>query len=179
MISILTLLPDTDENKKKKVTTLYHETVKPLYCLLTGRMGLSQEDAEDMMQEAYLYLYEHFDRLDTHAPGAVLSYLTCVCRSRYCDLKRSGDALNAAPGELDDRLEMADPSDIEREFIDADAVRECMSRLSEPERTLMIMIYYHGMSYAEIADLTGVSEGTLRKRHCVALKKMRKMMDDR
>ncbi len=48
MLSFLTSLPDTDDDKAKKITELYNDTVKPLYSYLTRSMELSREDTENL-----------------------------------------------------------------------------------------------------------------------------------
>ncbi len=178
MLSFLTSLPDTDDDKAKKITELYNDTVKPLYSYLTRSMELSREDAEDLMQEAYIYVYRRFDSLELDDSRNALSYLICVCRSRYRNALRSKDPLVAELVDgLDDAEGKADPGDLEGEFADAEAVRSAMAALPDRYRRLLTMIYYHDMTYAEISELTGVDPGTLRKSHYTALRKLRSLIE--
>jgi RNA polymerase sigma-70 factor (ECF subfamily) len=58
-------------------------------------------------------------------------------------------------------------------------VRRLVSELPEDQREVVIMRHYAGMSFREIADMTGVSINTALGRMRYALINMRKIMEEK
>jgi len=104
--------------------------------------------AEEAVQEAFAAVYERWDRLER--PGAFLR--TCVvneCRSRH---RRAAVALRK-------RHLVADPDvvlDRHAELADA------LARLPRQRRAAVVLRHYLQMNTAEIAEVMGVSEGTVK-----------------
>ena len=66
----------------------------------------------------------------------------------------------------------ADFSDVERREL-AQAVREAVAQLPEPEQQIIACVFYRGMSTIEAADVLGIDATTAQKRKENALKRLR------
>ena len=47
-----------------------------------------------------------------------------------------------------------------------------LRRLSEPERTVIVLKHIHGFQYDEISAMTGMPEGTLKSHACRGRRKL-------
>jgi RNA polymerase sigma-70 factor (ECF subfamily) len=121
---------------------------------LTG----SHEDAEDVVQEAFLRAYSAFDSL--RGDDARPWLLTIVRNTAYTWLKRHRPTL-----ELDENL--AGPSNPEALLLasaDAGRVRDAIASLPPDFRTAIVLREFEELSYKEIAAVTGAPMGTVMSR---------------
>ena len=126
--------------------------------------------AEDIMQEAFLQVYQKLETLED--PTKFLRWLYVIV-DRLCIAWCRKNRLQTEP------LADPDPTEIETEtysqfvamqnahtFAEArrDLVENLLAKLQESSRTAITLHYFKGMTYAEIGDFLGVSEGTIKSR---------------
>ena len=126
--------------------------------------------AEDIMQEAFLQVYQKLETLEDPTKFSKWLY---VIVDRLCIAWCRKNRLQTEP------LEDPDPTEIETEaysqfvamqnahtFAEArrDLVENLLAKLQESSRTAITLHYFKGMTYAEIGDFLGVSEGTIKSR---------------
>lgn len=112
--------------------------------------------AEDVTQEAFARAYREWRRVGEYdQPGAwVRKVAVNLTRSRWRKLRNEARGL-ARVG--------APPPDDPPELPPADAaVWRAVRRLPHRQATAIALHYVDGLSVAEIADLTGVAEGTTK-----------------
>ena len=147
----------------KAFEDLYHEHVKAVFRFamsVTGR----RETAEDLTSEAFLALHRNLESIDeTRLPG----WLLTVVRNRARDLwrhqeveQRHADALVAEP---------VAPSGLSLEQWILEG-----AGLKPVHRTCVMLRYVHGMTRAEIATETGLSETQVKGHLQYALELLRK-----
>jgi RNA polymerase sigma-70 factor (sigma-E family) len=115
-----------------------------LALLLVG----SQEQAEEIVQDAFAQLFERWDRIDR--PGAYLR--TCVvngCRRTHRRRRQDDRAAAGAPRLL--------PADL-----GANDMLDALAALPARRRAAVVLRYYEDLSEAEIADALGVRPGTVK-----------------
>lgn len=125
-----------------------------VYRLAYARTG-SRADAEDITQETFL-------RLVAAAPvfrdeGHCRAWLLRVALNCAADLHRSAWRRRRVP--LEEAAELAAP-----EAEAGDSVLEAVLALPEAYRAPIHLFYYEEMSVAEIAQVLGKREGTVRTR---------------
>lgn len=132
----------------------------------SGMLG-SREDAEDVLQDLYIKLWQQRDTLDcVHNPPG---YATRVLKNLCIDRLRARRQDEPLPPEL----EGSEPgySDIEnRESIRR--IASAIGKLPETQRRILEMRTLQGLSYEEISELTGKNQLALR----VLLSKARKTL---
>lgn len=147
--------------------TLVERYKRPVYSLAYRLLG-NGADAEDAAQETFVRAYT---RMCTYQPtGRFGSWLLAIT-SHWCidHLRRrravSLDAIGAgaglestgiAAGEMPESLMIQ--SERQRE------VRQWVTCVPEPYRTVLILRYWHDLSYAEISETTGLPVSTIRMR---------------
>jgi RNA polymerase sigma-70 factor (ECF subfamily) len=140
---------------------------RPVYSLAYRMLG-DAGDAEDAAQETFLRAYSGLGAYEPRRRFAswLLSITAHWCIDRL--RRRKGIALeyldDIAPlGGLDERTEAAA---IVRE--DERETQRWLGMLPAQYRLMIVLRYWHDLSYAEIADLTGLSLSTVRMRLCRA-----------
>jgi RNA polymerase sigma-70 factor, ECF subfamily len=123
----------------------------------------SPHDAEDVVQEAYLRAFRSFDRYRGGDPRAWL--LSIVRNGCYSWLRRRGEATETAldPAELPDELAAGPEARIIGQS-DGVMLRRALEELPVEFREAMVLRELEGLSYREIAEVTGAPLGTVMSR---------------
>jgi RNA polymerase sigma-70 factor (ECF subfamily) len=140
------------------------ERYGPAILRFATRMLTDAGAAEEVMQEVFVKVIGRSHQYDGRA--AVNSWLFAIaanaCRDRRRrDRRATVVPLDAAP-EPPARGEGAEMRLIDRER--RDAVRRALATLSEEQREALILARYHGLPYAEIARVLGISVGAVKTR---------------
>jgi len=135
---------------------------------LVARMVPDRDQASDAVQEAFFSAYRN---LAGFRGGSVKSWLNRICVNAAMDAQRARRRRPAQPyPELEDESwqppagEEADP---ERQVMTAErtrVLREAMTRITDDQRAAIVLFDVEGYDYAEIAEMTGVSLGTVKSR---------------
>lgn len=141
---------------------------------LARRLLADRTLAEEIVQEVFLRLWNDPDRFDPDR-GSLRSYLLAQCHGRSVDLIRS-ESSRRRREEKELTLAAEAGYDLEHEVWDmavAERVKATLQTLPEGEREAILLAYFGGHTYREVADLLGTPEGTVKSRIRSGLKKMR------
>ncbi|HEX7309448.1 MAG TPA: ECF RNA polymerase sigma factor SigK [Lentzea sp.] len=144
-----------------------------LYDLVSGavfglvrRVLRDQAQSEEVFQEVMLEVWRTASRFDADR-GKAMTWILTMTHRRAVDRVRS--AQSAA--DRDERvaaLNVPTPFDevVEQvtERLEQRKVRRCLSFLTELQRESVLMAYYQGYSYPEVASLLDVPLGTVKTR---------------
>ena len=143
---------------------------------LLGRL----EDAQDAAQEVFLRLYRHLDRFDAGRPLEPWLYRVTVnvCR----DLGRRRRQRQAVPlEEVEPSLPLAsadpDPGAAASLAEERRIVEQALGTLAEKERAALVLRDVEGLPTAEVAEILGSSQTTVRSQICRARLKIKKYRD--
>lgn len=146
----------------------FHDEIEPLlgpaYNLARWLTG-HHEDAEDVVQEAFLRAFSALETLRGAAPKPWL--LTIVRNTAFTLLARRG---NPAAPVIDEKAmataaeTSAGPETLALAAHDRDRVRAALEALSPEFREAVVLRELEGFSYKEIASITGVPMGTVMSR---------------
>ncbi len=131
--------------------------------------------AEDVVQEAFLSVWRHAERIDA-GRGKLSSLVLTVVHHKAID------ALRTKRGQMV-RQVVADPANIEKEgpdvsehvlrSLDREAVKGAVEGLPEEQRRPIVMAYFEGLTHVEISESLGLPLGTVKSRLRLGLEKMR------
>jgi RNA polymerase sigma-70 factor, ECF subfamily len=129
--------------------------------------------SEEVMQEVLLEVWRTAARFDP-ASGSASAWIMTLAHRRAVDRVRSEQ--RAAEREL--RAATASVAyDEVTEAVEArlehERVRRCLEALTDLQRESVTLAYYHGYSYPEVAQLLGLSVGTVKTRMRDGLIKLR------
>jgi RNA polymerase sigma factor (sigma-70 family) len=122
----------------------------------------SHEDAEDVVQEAFLRAFSAFESLR----GEAKPWLLTIVRNTSMDcLKRNRGAQSVGYDEAPDAAEPSpDPEESLLIARDRESVRQALEQLPTDFREALVLREMEGLSYKEIAATVGVPLGTVMSR---------------
>ena len=128
-------------------------------------------DAEDVVQEACLRAFRFFDSF--HGGDSRAWLLTIVRHTCYTWLKKNrSHELVAFDEELDGVESGADPEELLLQSANQQSLRKAVEELPIEFREVIILRELEGLSYKEIARVTGVPLGTVMSRLARARKRL-------
>jgi len=135
--------------------------------------------AQDVTQEIFLRLWNEPQRFDPQR-GSLRSFLLREAHSRSIEKVRSEEARRQreSRSEFRDRPEFRDAEDDVITSLTSNEVRNALSQLPEAERSAIVLAYYGGHSYREVASVLGAPEGTIKSRIRSGLLKLSSLIDD-
>jgi RNA polymerase sigma-70 factor, ECF subfamily len=118
-----------------------------------------REDAEDLVQEAFLAAYQYLDSFEVGRPFG--PWLIRIVLNRGANLRRSRARRTTEP-EIEGVSDAPSALD-ESERIDTGRVlRDALATLSERQRLIVTMFDVDGMTSAEIGETMQLAPGTVR-----------------
>lgn len=177
---LLQRLRAKDERALETLYDRYNGLVFTLAFRITGDRQLAQE----VLQDAFLRCWNSAGQFDD-TRGHVAAWLMGIARNRAIDVLRSRqhqdqlreDALSGgASGESnegDPPVSSAHPDHSEAVLVQH-TVRGALASLSEPQRQVIELAYYSGLTQMEIATKLSTPLGTIKTRMRDGLEKMRR-----
>jgi RNA polymerase sigma-70 factor, ECF subfamily len=127
-----------------------------LFTLAARTLG-SVDEAADAVQEAFIRAWLGLDRFRGGSLFSTWLYRIALNAAHDQRLKRRTEP-------LDETREPADPQDAFLTSELSGALQEALNELEDDYRVAVVLFDVLGCSYAEIAELTGVAEGTVKSR---------------
>ena len=140
----------------------------------------NEEDARDVVQEAYLRAFKSFGGF--HGSNGRAWLLTIVRNTSYTLLKknRAVDLTTTFDEEIHPSgHESVSPATLLERSEDADLVREAMDKLPVDFREILVLRHLEGLSYKEIADIAQIPPGTVMSRLARARGKLKECLATR
>lgn len=137
----------------------------------------NEEDAQDVVQEAYLRAFRSFGGFRGSNGRAWL--LTIVRNTSYTLLKKSHAVDLTTP--FDEEIhatghEFVSPATILEHSEDSDLIREAIDDLPAEFREIVVLRHQEGLSYKEIADIAQIPPGTVMSRLARARAKLKEYL---
>jgi RNA polymerase sigma-70 factor (ECF subfamily) len=125
--------------------------------------------AEDVLEETFIKLY-HSNLDET---GKLKNWLYRVATNLSYKLIRRGKR-EIAP--CDDQLPGPESTSREENSLTKVDLQRTLAKIPEKQRTVIVLKFYQGMKYGEIADVLGCPLGTVKTRMHEGLKKLRQIL---
>ena len=118
-----------------------------------------REDAEDLVQEAFLAAYQYLDSFDVGRPFG--PWLMRIVLNRGANLRRSRARRSTEPetegvSDAPSALEESERQDLGR------VLQQALGTLSERQRLIVTMFDVDGLTSAEIGEIMELAPGTVR-----------------
>jgi RNA polymerase sigma-70 factor (ECF subfamily) len=125
----------------------------------------NEQDAQDVVQEAYLRAFKSFGGF--HGSNGRAWLLTIVRNTSYTLLKKNRAVDLTTP--FDEEIhasghESVSPTTILEQSEDAELIRQVMDELPVEFREILTLRHMEGLSYNEIADIAQLAPGTVMSR---------------
>jgi RNA polymerase sigma-70 factor, ECF subfamily len=144
-----------DEQAFESLMTRYQA---PLFRYLRGLVS-DPEQARDLLQETFLRAYRSIDTLDD--PSLLRSWLYRIAHNQAYSVLRRRRLISWLPLAFGQHLSTPAP---DRGAVELARVEDALARIPMQQRAPLLLHLVAGFSYAEVAALLQVSEGTVRMR---------------
>ncbi|WP_344877558.1 ECF RNA polymerase sigma factor SigK [Allokutzneria multivorans] len=154
--------------------SLYEVLAGPIYGVVL-RVLRDQAQSEEVAQEVLVELWRTATR---YAPdkGSVLTWALTVAHRRAVDRVRSAQSSadrEDRAGRLDTERPFDEVSEQVAARLEREQVRVCLTTLTELQREAVMLAYYQGYTYREVAELLSSPLGTIKTRLRDGLIRMR------
>jgi RNA polymerase sigma-70 factor, ECF subfamily len=152
---------------------------RALRAYLRGRWR-DADQVEDLMQEVLLRAWRSVGSLrSSEATDRQLrGWLLTTAHNVLVDRWRADRRRPASPVDQDALIALAPATAPLDRVLDTWLVQEALSRLSVEHRTVVVEMHHNGRSVAEIAELLGIAEGTVKSRSYYAVRALRSIFDE-
>jgi RNA polymerase sigma-70 factor (ECF subfamily) len=137
----------------------------------------NEQDAQDVVQEAYLRAFKSFGGF--HGSNGRAWLLTIVRNTSYTLLKKNHavDLTTTFDEEIHGSShESVSPATILEHAEDAELVKQAMDELPAEFREILALRHQEGLSYKEIADIAQIPLGTVMSRLARARDKLKECL---
>jgi len=151
-----------------QLVTEHHAAVYRYAFRLTG----STADAEDLTQQTFLTAQQKLAQV--RQPERIRSWLLAVLRSHFLKARRRPPPLTAVDLELN--VDQLPGPEAETPQIDGEQLQWALDQLPDSFKLVVVMFYYQGVSYKQIAAELDVPIGTVMSRLARAKQHLRRRL---
>jgi RNA polymerase sigma-70 factor (ECF subfamily) len=166
------LIQRSQDGDRQAFAALFHQyknlVYKTAYLMLD-----SPQEAEDALQEVFVQVYRSIHRYDP-SKGAFTTWLHRVTMNHCLNCRQRGRLRRWFGGQTTATTATA-PSPEEQ--LANEAVRQSLQHLNDKHRTIIVLRYYHELSYLDIAQILDIPLGTMKSRLNQALQTLRKHLE--
>ena len=154
--------------------TLFGRHRVPLYRWLLRLVG-DETLAEDLLSDVFLDVWRQAAAFE--ARSSVSTWLLAIARYKALSARR-----RRTDAELDEKIAstVADPADDPEVLLQqknrAEALRHASARLSPEHGEVINLVYYHGKTIKEVAEIVGINEATVKTRMFYARRKLAELV---
>jgi RNA polymerase sigma-70 factor, ECF subfamily len=176
-------LPTTDVMVMRRIAQGDHLAMRTLFARhqlrvyrFVLRLVRNEAMAEDVVSDVFLDVWRQAGRFE--ARSTVATWLLAMARYKAFSAmrQRTGVELDA-----DTMANIPDPADDPEATLqqksDAQALRAGLSQLSRAHAEVVDLVYYHGKTISEVADILAVLEATVKTRMFYARKRLAAILE--
>ena len=168
---MIDMLQDS-HTRREGFAVLVRQYSEPLYWKVR-RIVLNHEDANDVLQNAFLKIWNNLDTFQ--GKSALSTWLYRIAINEALDFVRRQKNVNSATVSTEDEPGVAARL-MGDDYFDGDEaqarLQEAVARLPEVQRTVFTLKYFDELKYSEISKILDTSEGALKASYHLAVKKI-------
>lgn len=156
----------------RRLAVLFERHARRLFGFLRGLVG-SPSAAEDLVQETFLRVLRH---RRSYRDGAFLPWVLRIARNvAWAHLATRA---RMPRGELREQIEPGAQEQRQLELERAARLTRALARLPRAGREVLLLTYFEGLRYTQIARIVGSSPGAVKVRAHRARKALRAQLFD-
>ena len=151
---------------------LYARSSPRIYALLL-RMSRNADDAEELMQDTYVKVFQQIGSFAGQSRVETWIYQIALNEARqWLRRQRAQRDKLEKLHQMKDQAPTRPPGELRTDLDDL------LEQLPEDEKTTLILRHHEGLSYAEIAERTGIPAGTVASRINRARRRLQGWLSD-
>ncbi len=160
------LLQQIAEGQQSALEAFYQLYEPRVYRYALSRLNDSFE-AADTLNEVMMEVWKYAQRFEGRSK--VSTWLLGITHHKVYDRLRKRKRTNLEDDIDDFSNQLTDDNSIHMEQViagadDANMIKNCMNKLSSPQREVIHLAFYEDMHYQEIAKISDCPEGTVKTR---------------
>lgn len=168
------LLEQIGDNQDRTAFALLFKQVAPKLKAFAMRNGMSEDDAEEVLQETMVTVWNKAASYNPDKASAT-TWLYTIMRNKRIDMFRKYKpnmivSEDLFPEPATEELEITTANEIE-----AEQTRKLLEALPESQRQIIYKAYFEGKSHSEIAEDVGLPLGTIKSRIRLAMQKLHQL----
>lgn len=136
-----------------------YERFSPLVFTIALRALGSQADAEDITQQVFVSAWRRRETFDPDR-GSLAGWLAAITRHAVADAMRARRRENGALRTVASQPRTVPPAT--DDVVDRVMLADELARLGEPQRLIMMLAFYSGLSHEQIASVLRLPLGTVK-----------------
>jgi len=159
------LLVAAGEGDRDAFTAFYQQTSYRVFGMAMRMMG-NRATAEDIAQEVYLQVWSIAERYDEHL-ASPLGWLMMLTHRRIVDRIRVEHAAigrESVYGRLQAGCEHDEVLESVEQSFEVREVQQCLDKLTILQRESIVLAYYGGLTYPQVAARLGAPVATVKGR---------------
>jgi RNA polymerase sigma factor (sigma-70 family) len=137
------------------------------------RVVPEREIAEDILQDSFVKIWKSIDTYDPEK-GKLFTWMARLVRNSAIDYKRGKTCAKSSKNEdIESVYAKVDSVHFVPDRSDAIGVRELMCVLSDSQKQILDLVYFHGYTQAEVSDELCIPLGTVKSKIRLAVKVLR------
>ena len=152
------------------IESLQRPVIATVFRFLGARF---RADVEDVAQEIFVKVFRAIDRFEPERGVKFSTWVYTFVRNHCFDFlkRRRLSTVSMSPRDDDDPLGIEPADELARRPVDSvenqelgQKIEEALAALGPDQRLAFVLREYEGLDYSAIAQVTGVSEGTVKSR---------------
>ncbi|HET9273296.1 MAG TPA: sigma-70 family RNA polymerase sigma factor [Methyloceanibacter sp.] len=162
----------------KALERLFARAQTRVFRFLT-RMVKNQAIAEELLNEVFLSVWQNAHRYEGRSEP--MTWMLSIAHNKAISaLRKRTEVLGIADEAAQDLVAEDDAPDVAVQKQDKSAkIKACIAELSPDHRTILDLVYYQEQSVAEVAEILGIPENTVKTRMFYARKKLSELLEAR
>lgn len=163
-----------DEDALREVIDAYGDAVHGMARRVLAEPNL----AEEVAQDTFVALWRRPGAYDP-ARGSLQSFIMGIARNKAVDLVRKEESLRRTAASLRREVEAMVPLEpgSSGRVEERDIVKSALQALTGLQREALVLAYFGGRTYREVATELDIPEGTAKTRLRDGLKKLREVLE--
>lgn len=176
---LIQAIVELQNGNKEAFAKIYDDTFKYVYSRAKTMFSKEQE-VWDLVQEVYVAVYKNIEKLE--APEKIFAWLKTITFYQGTKvLRRKGKDVILSEDKQFLFDEIEDENQNVEEVLeeqDVKIIKECINKLSDEQRLVIIAYYYDDLKVDEIAEMMDISSGTVKSRLYSARKNLKDKIEE-
>ena len=155
------LLSRVADGDKQALAALYKALEKPVYRFILSRLN-DPHESSDILHDVFMEVWRSAGRFEGRSK--VQTWIIGIAYRKVIDNHRKRGRVDVTDNLPDTADDSPDAASCLASGQEAEHVRHCLRTLKDDHRSAISLAFYDDMTYAEIAEVAGVPEGTIKTR---------------